>query len=141
MKPVCCPPRYARRGIGLLIELIIVAVIILGAFSLYASFQGGAGEMNELMDDSSGTTQSVPDAPRSVPGRALRKAHSTECQNNVRQLRMMVSTEQTEDGYPASLLDISGAAAISICPVSKQAYSYDPTTGEVKCTFPGHEAF
>jgi hypothetical protein len=47
-----------------------------------------------------------------------------------------------EDGsYPESLNSIPEAARISTCPISHQPYTYDPSTGQVHCTFQGHEGF
>jgi hypothetical protein len=45
----------------------------------------------------------------------------------------------TEDGaYPRSLSDL-GMAQLTKCPVTGQAYKYDPATGTVKC--PSHPRY
>jgi hypothetical protein len=44
-------------------------------------------------------------------------------------------------GGPPATLNKGATAAICKCPVSGQPYSYDPQTGKVWCTTPGHEKF
>lgn len=142
MKPACSHRPRASRGFAGLIELVIVAVIILAGVALYVSMNRDAARQAE--DLKRDTTSAGTEAPRSVPGMAIRRAKTFECQSNLRQLRMLIMTakSENEDGAaPASLTTLAGAEEIRTCPVSGQEYTYDPATGEVKCTQPGHEKY
>ena len=50
-------------------------------------------------------------------------------------IQMRTTTDET---YPASLNELGLPASMLVCPVSQQPYQYDPTTGQVRCTTPGH---
>jgi hypothetical protein len=81
---------------------------------------------------------------QSIPGRAVQAGMGVQCKNNLQQLRMLIDTAKNEDEdgrYPASLANIPEATHIMECPISHKPYEYDPTTGQVHCTFPGHENF
>jgi len=112
-----------HRG-ALLIELIIVVVIIALLAAAYLGLMrrspGGKGE-------------------KPTPKEAMDKARGVECANNLRQLRALIQMKVAEDErYPAALDSSSGMAR---CPVSGQAYRYDPRSGRVWCVTPGHERF
>jgi hypothetical protein len=47
----------------------------------------------------------------------------------------------TDETYPASLNELGLPASMLVCPVSQQPYQYDPTTGQVRCTTPGHTRY
>lgn len=137
MKPPCCRLPRGRRGFAALIEIIIVAALILGGLALYLSFSGGYGKMPDVGGP-------VGDQPASVPGRAIQKAHSMECQQDLRQLRMLINMSKGEGesgGYPQSLEAMPEASKIRTCPVGGEPYTYDPTTGRVSCPHPGHEGY
>lgn len=111
------------RGGALLVEILIVVVIILLLAGAYLGLTRKSG---------GGTAPSTPKA-------ALDKAHGIECANNLNQARQLVQMEVADSGqYPAQLDPESG---VTRCPVSGQPYSYDPQTGRVWCTTPGHESF
>ena len=121
-----------KRGNGVqargfaLVGLLLVLVIIGLALGAYL----GLGRKQADVEDGRATT---------TPGRAIEKAKSVECASNLRQLRMLVQTEMTVEGeYPRKLNADSGGA-LTHCPVSGKPYSYDPRTGRVWCTTPGHE--
>ena len=103
------------------VELIVVMVIIaiLAVVYLGLTKRGGAG------------------GEASTPKAAIDKARSVECANNLHQLRAMIEMKVAEDGtYPAALNPASGMGQ---CPLTGKPYSYDPQTGRVWCTTPGHE--
>ncbi len=111
-----------RRG-SLLVELLIVVAIIAVLAGVYL---GGSGKANKAHK-------------KTTPAQALEKAHGVECANNLNQLRAMIQMEVADKGgYPKAL---DPRVALNRCPVSDKPYVYDPQTGTVKCTTPGHEKF
>lgn len=110
-----------RRGFAL-IELIVVIVIIAALAGFY--FHSKKGGM--------GTTQTT-------PGAAMSKAQGTACSSNLQQQRAYIQMQVTDtEQFPAGLETQGG---IDRCPDSGQPYAYDPQTGAVSCTTPGHERF
>ena len=123
---------------------MIVAIIIVGGMMMYFGMMNSSGsrEVQQELNSSSSTNAPGVSQPQSLPGRAIRKARDTECQSNLNQLRQFIMMSQGTDGkYPPSLASIQGTEQIRECPVCHQPYSYDPETGQVKCTYPGHEKF
>ena len=111
-----------RRG-AMLIELIVVVVIIAVVITVYYGLGKKSGK----------------DGAKSTPAQAMDKAHGVECSSNLSQLRASIQMDSADKGqFPAALNPKSG---LSLCPVSGQLYKYDPQTGEVHCTTPGHEKF
>lgn len=79
---------------------------------------------------------------KSIPGRVMQKAVSVECQSNLQQIRSAVQIYKEEnDAFPATLAETNYPAKVLRCPISREAYIYDPATGEIHCTFPGHEKY
>ena len=118
------------RGVGArgfaLVELLLVVVIIM----LVAGAYYGLGRKQPAGEDGQAAT---------TPGRAIDKAKLVECANNLRQLRMLIQTEMTVDSDYPKKLNAENGGALTHCPVSGKPYSYDPRTGRVWCTTPGHE--
>jgi hypothetical protein len=119
-----------ERGWVTLIELMVVTAIIVVVIALlYGRGSGGRVAGGET----SGQAQTA-------PGVALEKARGIECQQNLQGLRQAISAYRIDSEQPpASLDEIRGAA--KTCPVSGNPYVYDPQTGTVRCTTPGHENF
>lgn len=113
-----------------LIELLVVTAIIVVVIALlYGRSPSGAGGVTSP----SGQAQTV-------PGVALEKARGIECQQNLQGLRQEIAAYRMDSEQPpASLDEIRGGA--KSCPVSGNPYVYDPQTGTVRCTTPGHESF
>lgn len=137
-------PRTKRGFIGL-IEILIVAVLIIGGVALYMSMNQGALDMNSTMDqldEGVMPTTTSTDAPTSMPGRVVNRAESVQCTQNLTALRANISAVQTTEGsLPSSLAAIPGADRVQTCPVGGEAYVYDPSSGMVSCPHPGHENF
>lgn len=112
-----------RRGFAL-IEILVVLVIILVLAGGYLGLRG-KGKSNE----------------KSVPVRAMQKAESVECQSNLNQIRQSVMMDTQTGEAPPARIDTGATASISKCPISGQPYGYDPQTGKVWCTTPGHEKY
>ncbi|HOF86805.1 MAG TPA: hypothetical protein PLZ36_01705 [Armatimonadota bacterium] len=144
MKQEWCRHPRARRGAFGFVELIIVVVIILGGVLLYINLTASADKAGQEAEQAAPAAGAPLVAPASVPGKAVRRAVSMECQSNLRQLRMLIENakgEGEDGGYPPALTDIKDAASLNACPVSKEAYHYDQTTGKVSCACPGHESY
>lgn len=118
--------RGRHRGL-MLVELLLVVVII----ALVAGAYYGLGRKGSEEEEGATTT----------PGQALEAAKSVECANNLRQLRMIMQAEQSIEGDNPRKFDAEAGGALTHCPVSGQAYQYDPNTGRIWCTTPGHESF
>ncbi|MHB9130092.1 MAG: type II secretion system protein [Armatimonadota bacterium] len=145
MKWDCYRRRHISRGFGSLIEILIVAVIILCGAALYMGMMRGTTSATNAINNNDLGGPASAGGPQSIPARTIQKAHSMECQNNVRQLRQLIemSKSDSENGtiYPSSLSNMPEAAKISKCPVGREPYQYDPTTGKIHCVHPGHEGF
>lgn len=117
-----------------LIELMVVAVIILVVvYLLYGT--------NTATTPGGGVITSPSGEARTRPGAALEQARGVECQQNLQGLRQAIAAYRLDnDEPPPSLADLR-ATGITRCPVSGNPYVYDPATGTVRCTTPGHENF
>jgi type II secretory pathway pseudopilin PulG len=77
---------------------------------------------------------------KSTPAQAQDRARDVECQSNLNQVRMRIKMD-TDTGEPPPPAIPADVASVSKCPPTQQPYSYDPQTGQVHCTTPGHESF
>ncbi|HUS81530.1 MAG TPA: type II secretion system protein [Armatimonadota bacterium] len=117
---------HRRPGMMLVELLLVVAIIALVAGAYY-----GLGRDRGEGDNGEGA--------RTTPGQAIEAAKKAECANNLSQLRMLIQSEMTvESDYPRKL-NAENGGALTHCPVSGKPYQYDPRTGRVWCTTPGHE--
>lgn len=144
MKQACCRHPRAKRGEFGIVPLIIVVVLVVAGVFFYMKFAAKKAQQQAQQDVAppSGVAPLV--APSSLPGKVLRKAESFECQNNLRQLRQLIDmakNDNAEGKYPESLAAMPESTKISACPVSREPYTYDPATGKVSCTCPGHENY
>jgi prepilin-type N-terminal cleavage/methylation domain-containing protein len=120
--------RAPGRGFSL-IELLVVAALLvaLGGGLAYFYLGGKSGKPGER---------------RVTP---LSKAHDTECLSNIRSVRQSIAAAHAGDAdekYPASLAELRELPReLRACPVGKEPYVYDPSTGEVHCPHPGHENY
>ena len=113
----------ARHRAGLaLIELVVAILIIaLLAGAFYGLWRHGKGK------------------DKSLPAQVKDKAVGVDCQNMLQQTRASIQMAMTDndDRPPPSIpTDMTQYAK---CPETSQPYSYDPQTGRVWCTTPGHE--
>jgi prepilin-type N-terminal cleavage/methylation domain-containing protein len=120
------PGNHRTRGFVLVEILLVIAIIALLAGAYYGLKGGNEGNTSE---------------DKSIPARSIDKGHSVECMNNLSQLRMAIQmeTDPVDGTLPDKLPDLG--SSVMKCPVSGKPYVYDPKTGKVHCTTPGHESF
>ncbi len=122
--------QWTAHGRGFaLVELLMVMVVLVGLAALYFGMRGKGEEVEPKFEGAAQTTL----------GKAVQKAESVACQNNLRQLRQMIQMEAMEGSNPARLDPAWGLPLR--CPVSGYEYRYDPRTGRVWCPTPGHENY
>lgn len=150
MKQACGPRRRGNRAAWLILALLVVLPVLAScgkpkpaATPAAPSAQQpapapGAPPAYTHEGGISITTQPA----SSLPGRIVQKAIGEKCIEYLRQLRMAIDIYQQDNGsYPPDLATLSGVGRMTACPVGRQPYVYNPTTGEVHCTFPGHEKY
>ncbi len=132
-----------NRGSWSLIGLLVaVAIVIVVAAIMMGGGKNGpvpstVGKKNAGMLDSKSTKQTV-------FGRSMDTAKATDCRERLNQIRLGIQNwkamEATE-ANPRTLKDIGLGVGSDYfqCPMSGKAYTYDPTTGIVKC--PTHDNF
>ncbi len=114
------PGRSAVALIELLVAIIIIAMLAGAFYGLW-----GRGHKK---------------GEKSLPAQVEDRAHDVDCKNMLSQVRasIQMATSESEQPPPAIPQDMASYAK---CPVSGQPYTYDPQTGQVHCTTPGHEKF
>ena len=116
-----------KKGFALVEMLVVIVIIAILAIVLIPKYTG---------------TNLVGKDKINAP---IQQAHSVECQNNLQQIRNAITlySNENEQQYPPSLDAISGSMSkITFkCPISGNPYNYDPTTGKVSCSTPGHEKY
>jgi competence protein ComGC len=121
--------RRTDSGQTLVASLIVIAIIAILAVVLFR----GTGENNKARPDGRGTT---------LPGLVKAQAEDEVCKSNLKQVRMAVEMRHTtDDAFPASLEETRLGANYYRCPMGKEPYSYDPSSGQVECPHPGHESY
>lgn len=121
-----------RRAFSLIEILVTIAILtIIAAILLPRYLKGG---------------------PRMSTGRTLedeapvQRAHGVECANALNQIRQAytMATSQDEEHRPQSLADLRPygiSEKMTICPVGKEPYLFNPATGQVQCPHLGHGKF
>ena len=75
-----------------------------------------------------------------VYGQSMDAAKAVQCQSNLGQLRSGIGMIiQSEERAPSSLEELRYPSDMQKCPMTKEAYTYDPNTGQVRC--PSHPQF
>lgn len=110
-----------RQGFVLIEILVVIAIIALVVVGYYGL---------------SGEGESDPEKP-STPKQAIDRGKLVECAANLRNLRGEIEIFHMEHGRYPEKFNPSGSAGT--CPVSGKPYVYDPQTGKIHCTTPGHE--
>jgi len=118
-----------KRGQWAIIEIVVVvAILAVLAYILVPRYIGGSNKGGN------------------GPATPIERAKSVDCMNNLRTIRMAADMyrQTSEDRLPASLADLKSSGisgSVTRCPVSETTYSYDPATGRVWCTTPGHDRY
>jgi competence protein ComGC len=118
--------RRIVRAFSLVEIMVVLVVLMVLAAVLYPSIAGHGR-----------TKQGKATTP-------LSKAHDTVCQSNLRSVRQSIEAFKagdSEERLPASLDELKLPSEVTHCDVSKEAYLYNPQTGEVHCPFVGHSSF
>ncbi len=120
-----------RSGQTLVATLIVIVIMAMLAVVL---MNGSLGPGKSARKDGLGTT---------IPGAAKLAARDDQCRSNLGQLRsaIMIARSNADDEPPASLDETRIGKDFYQCPIGKEAYVYDPKTGEVHCPHPGHEKY
>lgn len=118
---------WVRRGFVLVEILIVVAIIAL----IIVGYYGLSGRGEEGAANSAGVERP------STPKQAIDRAKLVECASNLRNLRAEIEMFNAEHGRYPEKFNPSGS--VGTCPVSGKPYVYEPQTGRIYCTTPGHE--
>lgn len=119
--------RSNRGQIFTLIEILVVVAIIVVAGLWISNTYLGVGKK----------------AGSGGPATPIERGQGVDCANNLHQVRMAIDMyKQDNEKPPASLQDLRGLMeSMFKCSVSGKPFSYDPATGRVWCTTPGHENY
>jgi len=121
----------SEAGFLTLIELLVVTVIIILVVYMVYGQRGPVGPGGGGAVGPSGEGLSP-------AGAAIEQARKVECQENLRGIRQAVAAHRiSSEAPPKSLEDLR--IGVTSCPSSHNPYVYDPQTGTVYCTTPGHE--
>lgn len=124
---------FNNKGFSL-VGILIVTVIIIGGVIFFAYGYMNKASQPDTMTDMSNSTKNT------VYGQSMDAAKAISCQSNLGQIRngLRMSIEGDEH-YPAALQELNFPQEMYSCPMSKQAYLYNPQTGQVQC--PSHPNF
>lgn len=119
---------------------VMAAAVILLVLVVVFMFRGvpGLGA-----NGANGTSPRKDHLGTTTPGLVKADAEDVVCRNNLEQIRDAIKVQQAMDpdgANPASLNDLHLPAEMLKCPLGG-TYAYDPKTGTVHCTHPGHEKF
>lgn len=119
--------RNAQSGFALIELLVVMALIVVLSAGMYKFYLGkGTGKPGEAKTPMTATYDSV-------------------CLQNLRSVRQCIEaahTGDTDTKFPAALTEMKELSSdLRACPEGKEPYAYDPQTGEVHCTHPGHEKY
>jgi len=124
-----------KRGQTLVATLIVIAIMaILAVVLLRGSGALSSGPAQSSRPDGKGTT---------TMGAAEWAARDTVCQSNLGQVRAAITILMgaNEDHPPEDIKETKLPKEFYFCPVGKEPYTYDATTGQVHCPHPGHEKY
>jgi hypothetical protein len=111
----------------------VVGLALVGLF-IFGSPKSAEEQKANARPDGKGTT---------LVGRPAYEAKDEVCQSGLRQVRqaITIATDPVENTFPEKLESLRLGSNFTACPIGKEAYVYDPSTGQVKCPHPGHESY
>ena len=125
--------RNNRGQIFTIIEILVVAVIIVGAgYYMAGGYLGHSG------------------GKPGQPATPIQRGQGVDCSNNLQQIGLAIQMCRQNSGeenvkLPATLDELADKMGISKsmlkCSVSGNPLVYDPAQGTIKCTTPGHEKY
>jgi hypothetical protein len=107
--------------IELAVAIVIIALLAVAFYGLWGRGKKGPGD-------------------KSLPEQAVDRAKGVECRSMLGQVRASIEMAKADTGQPPPTIP-SDMAPYAKCPQTGQPYAYDPATGRVACTTPGHEGF
>ena len=128
-----------NRGNWSLIGMLVAVAIVVAGAAVYFG-----GNMTTVKKDSSLLDKSS--TKQTVVGRAMDTAKGADCRERLNQIRTGIATYKASQGSednPPTFKDMQMGVSADYfqCPVSNQAYKYDPAVGTVQCQYPGHANF
>lgn len=123
-----------NRGNSLIAILVTVAIIILLTIVFTVGSGALTGKQGSSRPDGNGKT---------LVGKSLYRARDEVCRSNLNQVRQSISIimDPTENTFPDSIEETKLGDDFYKCPIGKEPYVYDKTTGQVHCVHPGHEKY
>jgi hypothetical protein len=122
-------------------HLVLLTVVALLMVTFSAGCKGKAEPKAESVPFSQQTSHPGLENASSIPGKALAKAETVDCKNNLQQLRSSIQMDVDQGQQPPASIGQGPMASVSKCPITGKTYGYDPQTGKVWCTTSGHEKF
>lgn len=119
---------------------MVVAII---GVAIYFMFGKGGG-ISSVKSDSQLVDQAS--KKQTIYGKSIDTAKGTDCQERLNQIRLGINAFKISDpngANPPTLKDAVPSVAPDYfkCPVSNQAYIYDPAAGAARCPYPSHARF
>ena len=121
------------RGQKLVATLIVIAIIGVLSVAMWKGSGAFGSPAASPRKDGKGAT---------VLGQTTYRAKDEVCRSNIGQVRLSIQVNtNTDEEHPATLQDLKLPSEFYVCPIGKEPYTYDATTGVVACPHPGHEKF
>ena len=115
--------RHRRRAAGIVEVLAVVLIIlILIAFLLPRTTGGKSDQVQKGVA-------------------AVAEARDNVCRTNLTLLRQAISVQKATGQNLANLSDLKQTSVETHCAAGGEEYTYNSSTGEVKCPHPGHESY
>ena len=117
-----------------LIGMMVAVVILLLVSIVFITGNGPGLAKTPPRPDGKGET---------VLGRSALAAKDDKCRAFLGQIRqsVQINADPVEGTYPAKIEDTKLGQDFYKCPVGKEPYGYDPTTGKAWCVHKGHEKY
>ena len=128
-----------NRGNWTLISmLVVVAIIAIAGYVIINGNLSSVDKNSDLVDKES--------LKKTTYGKSIEKAQGEDCRQRLNQIRTGIQSYKAmsaSEDNPPTLKDIGMGVSNTYfyCPVSEEAYQYDPASGTVKCPHSAHSNF